>query len=160
MGAAFHLTQRVNAYQPRVQPWQNAAFHLTQRVNAYQLSVQPWESAGFRLTQRVNAYQPRVQPWDSARLHLPQRGNAYQPRVQPWGIGRWVCSRDADGGYGCALKERRIVRVRVSARVGDATIRGVSLKCGNVRGLIPRALPWAGMRCPVGAGVARAPCCR
>ena len=36
---------------------------LTQRVNAYQPRAQPWESAGFHLTQRVNAYQPRVQPW-------------------------------------------------------------------------------------------------
>ena len=71
------------------------------------------------------------------------------------GHGWWACIRDTDGAYGCALKERRIVRARVSARVGDATIRGVSLEPGNVRGLIPRALPWAGMRCSLGAGIAQ-----
>ena len=39
--------------------------------------------------------------------------------------------------------------------LGDAMTCIVPLQCGNVRGLIPRALPWAGMRCPVGAGIAR-----
>lgn len=74
-------------------------------------------SASFRLTQRVTAYQPRVQPWE------------------------W------DGGYGCALKECRIGQ----ARVGDATKCGVPSERGNVRGVVPRALPWAGMRGSVGA---------
>ena len=37
------------------------------------------------------------------------------------GHGLWVWIRDTDGAYGFALKERRIVRARVSPRVGDAT---------------------------------------
>jgi hypothetical protein len=39
---------------------------------------------------------------ESADVRLTQRVNAYQPRVQP-------C--EMDGGYGCALKERRMVRL-------------------------------------------------
>ena len=47
--------------------------------------------------------------------------------------------------------------VRVSARVGDATIWGVSLERGDVRGLIFWVLFWVGMRCPVGAGIGQGP---
>jgi hypothetical protein len=69
------------------------------------------------LTQRVNAYQPRVQPWGW--------DGGYRSGTRMVGMdlghGRWVCIRDTDGGYGFALKERRIVRARVSPRVGDAT---------------------------------------
>ena len=78
------------------------------------------------------------------------------------GHGWWVCIgtrmvvKDALGRSAASFG-RRIVRVRVTVRVrvGDATICGVPLQSGNVRGLIPRALPWAGMRCPVGAGIGR-----
>ena len=38
----------------------------------------------------------------SARCRLTHRVNAYQPRMQP-------C--EMDGGYRCALKERRMVRL-------------------------------------------------
>ena len=63
---------------------------------------------------------------------------AYQPRVQPW---EW------DEAYGCVLKERRIVR----ALGNGATVCGVPSERGTRRAEIPRALPWAGMPCPVGA---------
>jgi len=74
----------------------------------------------------------------STGFPLSQRDTAYQPRVQPW---------DRDGGWKRVLKERRIGR----ARVGDATVCGVPSERGDVRGVVPRALPWAGMRGPFGA---------
>jgi hypothetical protein len=63
----------------------------------------------------------------SARCHLTQRVNAYQPRVQPWETDRGHACGVWDGGYACALKERRIVRARVTARarLGDATTCGM-----------------------------------
>ena len=39
--------------------------------------------------------------------------------------------------------------------VGDATICGVPSEWEDVRGSVPRALPWAGMRCSLGAGIAQ-----
>ena len=56
------------------------------------------------------------------------------------GHGRWACIRNTDGGYGGAP-------VWWLGRAG--------LGRGSVRHMNPRALPWAGMRCPVGAGNAQ-----
>jgi len=155
------LTQRVNAYQPRVQPWEMDGEHACGARH------------GRHACGNVRDMIPRVQPSDSARCRLTQRVNAYQPRVQPWEMdgehacgarhGRHACGawngRHACGAWNgrraCALKERRIVPVRVTvrARPGDATTCGVPSQCGNVCNMIPRALPWAGMLCPVGAGI-------
>ena len=101
------LAKRLDGRGRQVGDARSAAFRLTQRVNAYQPRVQPWECARCRLTQRVNAYNPRGAPWECARCRLTQRVNAYQPRVQPWGWavgvhpghGRWVCIRETDGGF-------------------------------------------------------------
>jgi hypothetical protein len=47
------------------------------------------------------------------------------------GIGWSVCIRDTDGGYGCALKERRIVRARVGEETeGMEGMEGVEEVCG------------------------------
>ena len=78
-------------------------------------------------------------PMRQRRYRIPAKGNALE-RVQPW---EW------DFGYGCVLKERRIDR----AGVGDAMICGVLSERGNDIPHLPRALPWAGMRGPVGAGI-------
>jgi len=75
-------------------------------------------------------------------IRLPQRGHAYQPRVQPW---------ERDGGYECVLKERR--KSPNGGRVIDQPRCGVPSERGNLRAVVPRALPWAGMRGPVGAGI-------
>jgi len=67
----------------------------------------------------------------STGFGLTQRVNAYQPRAQP---------RESGRGY------------------GDAPVWGLGragLGVGAVRDMIPRALPWAGMLCPVGAGIAQ-----
>jgi hypothetical protein len=74
----------------------------------------------------------------SAGLCLSQRDTAYQPRATPWETEPY------DIG---ALKERCIVR----AGVGGATICGVPSERWDVRGVVPRALPWAGMHDSVGA---------
>ncbi len=69
-----------------------------------------------------------------------QRDSASQPRATPWEWG---------GGYGCVLKERRIG----SLLAGVVTVCGVPSERGNPRGQIPGALPRAGMRGSVGAGI-------
>jgi|GEM_PF-3050352 len=74
----------------------------------------------------------------SAGFPMSQRDTAYQPRATPWETGPYTTR---------ALKERCIVR----ARVGGATICDVPSERGDVCGIVPRALPWAGMRCSVGA---------
>ena len=57
------------------------------------------------------------------------------------------------------VRARAILRARgvVRAQMGDATVCGVPLQCGNMRGVIPRALPWAVIFCPVGAGIREGP---
>jgi hypothetical protein len=76
--AVVRLTQRVNAYQPRVQPWESNGGHARAAWDGeYGRTVParvgdattragrgPTMRAVVRLTQKVNAYQPRVQPWE------------------------------------------------------------------------------------------------
>ena len=76
----------------------------------------------------------------SAGFPLSQRDSAYQPRATPWG---WY------GRSGSVLKERRIG----STVAGIATACGVPSERGNRRDQIPGALPRAGMRGSVGAGI-------
>jgi hypothetical protein len=135
MRIGFGVTQRVTAYQPRVQPWESGreghripaqgatlgiGFGVTQRVTAYQPRVQPWESGregqripaqgatlgnGFGVTQRVTAYQPRVQPWESGR-----EGQRIPARGATLGMG-WRVWRGAPGSpfraCGCGVEPFR-----------------------------------------------------
>ncbi len=74
----------------------------------------------------------------SARFPMSQRDTAYQPRVQPW---------EPCPAYPRVLKERRI-----GWALGcDATVCSVPSERGKREHERPRALPWAGMRCSVGA---------
>ena len=159
--ARSRLTQRVNAYQPRATPWESNGGHgrgkwdggcgrtvparltVPARVGdaANRSRHGPTMSARSHLPQRGNAYQPRVQPWE----------NAYQPRVQPWEMDD-ACG-ERIGGHGRTVP----ARLTVPARVDNATTRGLPLECGCILRMIPRALPWAGPRCPVGAGIHEGP---
>ena len=71
---------------------------------------------------------------------MPQRGIAYQPRVQTLGIHPAKKTR--------VLKERRI-----AAGLEPRPRPSYAVFLQNTPSLwvaVPRAMPWAGMRCPVG----------
>ena len=68
---------------------------------------------------------------------MPQRGIAYQPRVKPWEHD--VKSVRSEGTPHKPHANRRSRNMRRSFRTRD------------MRSLVPRVSPWAGMQCPVGA---------
>ena len=75
---------------------------------------------------------------------MPQRGIAYQPRVQTLGSPPEKETR--------VLKERRIV-ASLGPRPRPSPPNAVFLQNTLILldPAVPRAMPWAGMRCPVGA---------
>ena len=81
----------------------------------------------------------------SARFPMSQRNTAYQPRATLW-VGHAPDSR--------VLKERRISSHHPPA----PELCGAPSERGNGWIPIPRALPWAGMRCPFGALGIRGSC--
>ena len=83
----------------------------------------------------------------------PQRGAAYQPRVQPW--------VDVAHNSG-VLKERRIdidwsIVLKLVLKPGVRAYAAFLQNAGGLSGKVPRALPWAGMRCPFGANGSHPP---
>jgi hypothetical protein len=81
----------------------------------------------------------RFQTVDHVSDSLPQRGIAYQPRVQPWEYPEKQTR---------VLKERRIAG-SLGHRPRPRPPYAVFLQNTPILSdAVPRAMPWAGMRCP------------
>ena len=94
------LSKRLEGLGRQVGDWQPAAFHLPQRGNAYQPRVQPWGwDGGHASGTRTVGMHPGHGRW--ACIRDTDDGHASGTRtvgMHP-GHGRWECIRDTDGGY-------------------------------------------------------------